>query len=173
MPRSLKIMQPQLLEWPREPLPPSPTSAPPTRGTPKAQSDASLEDRILQLTETLYRIDMNGKPPRKPFKPFITQPRKRFKPGHSGRDGHFNPSNGRSFQSNHRGRQQGFKGRFKFKRPFGKFDKSPNTKRPRVSGRLLIKIKFAALDAKNLATCKGLSRTQQTSSRGHYRTQEV
>ena len=35
----------------------------PTRGAPKAQSDASLEDRILQLTETLYRIDMNGKPP--------------------------------------------------------------------------------------------------------------
>ena len=35
-----------------------------TRGAPKAQSDASLEDRILQLTETLYHIDMNGKPPR-------------------------------------------------------------------------------------------------------------
>ena len=47
----------------------------PTRGAPKAQSDASLEDRILQLTENLYRIDFNGKPPRKPFKPFITQPR--------------------------------------------------------------------------------------------------
>ena len=56
----------------------------PTRGAPKAQSDASLEDRILQLTETLYRIDMNGKPPRKPFKPFITQPRRRFKSGHNG-----------------------------------------------------------------------------------------
>ena len=82
----------------------------PTRGAPKAQSDASLEDRILQLTETLYRIDINGKPPRKPFKPFITQPRRRFKPGHNGHDGHFNPSNGRSFQPNHHGRQQGFKG---------------------------------------------------------------
>ena len=56
----------------------------PTRGAPKAQSDASLEDRILQLTETLYHIDMNGKPPRKPFKPFITQPRRRFKPGRNG-----------------------------------------------------------------------------------------
>ena len=81
----------------------------PTRGAPKAQSDASLEDRILQLTETLYRIDMNGKPPRKQFKSFITQPR-RFKPGRNGCDGHFNPSNGRSFQPNQRGRQQGFKG---------------------------------------------------------------
>ena len=38
----------------------------PTRGAPKAQSDASLEDRILQLMETLYHIDMNGKSPRKP-----------------------------------------------------------------------------------------------------------
>ena len=69
----------------------------PTRGAPKAQSDASLEDRILQLTETLYRIDLNGKPPRKPFKPFITQPRRRFKPNRNGRDGHFNPSNGKVF----------------------------------------------------------------------------
>ena len=42
----------------------------PTGGAPKAQSNASLEDRILQLTETLYCIDMNGKPPRKPFKTF-------------------------------------------------------------------------------------------------------
>ena len=91
----------------------------PTRGAPKAQSDASLADRILQLTEILYRIDMNGKPPRKPFKPFITQPRRRFKPNCNGRDGHFNPSHGRSFQQNQRGRQQGFKGRFRFKRPFG------------------------------------------------------
>ena len=59
----------------------------PTRGAPKAQSDASLEDRILQLTETLYHIDLNGKPTRKPFKPFITQPRRRFKPGHNGHNG--------------------------------------------------------------------------------------
>ena len=59
----------------------------PTRGAPKAQSDASLEDRILQLTETLYHIDLNGKPTRKPFKPFITQPRRRFKPGCNGCDG--------------------------------------------------------------------------------------
>ena len=107
----------------------------PTRGAPKAQSDASLEDRILQLTETLYRIDLNGKPPRKPFKLFITQPKRRFKPGHNWRDGNFTPSNGRSFPSNPRGRQQGSKGRFKFRRPFGKFDKNPNTKCPRVSGR--------------------------------------
>ena len=112
MPRSLKIMWLQPLEQPREPLAPSPTSSPPTRGAPKAQSDASLEDRILQLIETLYHIDMSGKPPRKPFKPFITQPRRRFKPGRSGRDGHFTPSNGRSLPTKSTcGRQQGFKGR--------------------------------------------------------------
>ena len=120
----------------------------PTRGAPKAQSDASLEDRILQLTKTLYCIDLNGKPPRKPFKPFITQPRRKFKPNHNGRNGHFNPSNGRSFQQNQRGKQQGFKGRFKFKRPFGKFDKSPNTKCPRVSGRPFNKDKIRCFRCK-------------------------
>ena len=78
---------------------------------------------------------MNGKPPRKPFKPFITQPRRRYKPNRNGHDGHFNPSHGKSFQQNQHGKQQGFKGRFKFKRPFAKFDKSPNAKCPRVSGR--------------------------------------
>ena len=141
----------------------------PTGGAPKAQSNASLEDRILQLTETLYSIDMNGKPPRKPFKPFITQPRRRFKPNQNGHEGHFNPSHGRSFQQNQHGKQQGFKGRLKFKIPFGKFDKSPNTKCPRVSGRPFNKDKSTALDAKNLATCKRLSRTKQTSTRRHIR----
>ena len=137
----------------------------PTRGAPKAQSDASLEDRILQLTETLYHIDMNGKPPRKPFKPFITQPRRRFKPGRSGRNGHFNPSNGRSFQPNPCGRQQGFKGRFKFKRPFGKFDKSPNTKCPRVSGRPFNKDKIHCFRCKEFGhmqkDCPELNRPSQ------------
>ena len=107
----------------------------PTRGSPKAQSDASLEDRILQLTKTLYRIDMNIKPTRKPFKPFITQPRRRFKPGHNGCDGRFTPSNGRPFPSDWHGKQQGSRGCFGFRRPFEKFDKSPNTKHPRVSGK--------------------------------------
>ena len=58
----------------------------PMRGAPKAQSNVSLEDRILQLTKTLYQIDLNGKPTRKPFKPFITQPRRRFSPGCNGHD---------------------------------------------------------------------------------------
>ena len=137
----------------------------PTRGAPKAQSDASLEDRILQLTETLYRIDMNGKPPRKPFKPFITQPKRRLKPGCNGCDGHFNPSNGRSFPPNPCGRQQGFKGCFKFKRPFGKFDKSPNTKCPRVSGRPFNKDKICCFRCKEFGHmqkyCSELNRPSQ------------
>ena len=139
----------------------------PTRGAPKAQSDASLEDRILQLTETLYRIDMNGKPPRKPFKPFITQPRRRFKPGHNGHDGHFTPSNGRSFPSNPCGKQQGSKGRFKLEDLLGSLTKAPTLNVPESLVDLLIKIKFAALDAKNLATCK---KTVQNSSDLHKRT---
>ena len=43
----------------------------PTRTSPKAQDEFSLEERIAQLTETLYRIDLDGKPVWKPFKPFI------------------------------------------------------------------------------------------------------
>ena len=42
----------------------------PTRGAPKAQSDASLEDRILQLTETLYRIDHEWKTSQKTIQTF-------------------------------------------------------------------------------------------------------
>ena len=142
----------------------------PTRGAPKAQSDASLEDRILQLTETLYRIDFNGKPPRKPFKPFITQPRRRFKSNRNGRDGHSNPSNGKSFHQNQRGKQQGFKGRFKFKRPFGKFDKSPNSKRPRVSGRPFNKDKIRCFRCKEFGhmqkDCPEQNRPQQEDTSG-------
>ena len=120
----------------------------PTRGAPRAQSDASLEDRILQLTETCIALILNGKPPRKPFKPFITQPKRRFKPGRNGHNGHFTPSNGRSFPSNSHGKQQGSKGCFRFRSPFGKFDKSPNTKCPRVSGRPFNKDKICCFRCK-------------------------
>ena len=92
----------------------------PTRGAPKAQSDASLKDRILQLTETLYCIDLNGKPTRKPFKPFITQPRRRFKPGHNGHNGRFTPSNGRPFPSDRYGKQQGSRGMLQIQKNYWK-----------------------------------------------------
>ena len=51
----------------------------PTSNASKAPNEGSLEERIAQLTETLYQIDLDGKPVQKPFKPFITQPRRRFK----------------------------------------------------------------------------------------------
>ena len=33
-----------------------------------------LEDKLTHLTDTLYRMDIDSKPPKKPFKPFITSP---------------------------------------------------------------------------------------------------
>ena len=38
-----------------------------------------LEDKLTHLTETLYRMDIDSKPPKKPFKPFITPPHRKFK----------------------------------------------------------------------------------------------
>ena len=54
----------------------------PTRERSKAPSEGTLEEKLSHLTETLYCLDLDGKPVRKPFKPFITQPRKRFKGGY-------------------------------------------------------------------------------------------
>ena len=119
----------------------------PTGGAPKAQSDASLEDRILQLTETLYRIDMNGKPPRKPFKPFITQPRRRFKPivmVAMGNHSH------KTSAENNKDSEEGLNS----EDHFGSLTKVPMQNAPESLVDLSIKTKFAASDAKNLATCK-------------------
>ena len=51
----------------------------------------SLSERINRLTKTLYQMDMEGKPTKKPYKPYITSPRHRggrngFRPrgSHSG-----------------------------------------------------------------------------------------
>ena len=53
----------------------------PTRDNAKAPTEATLEETLSQLTETLYCLNLDGKPVRKPFKPFITQLRRRFKGG--------------------------------------------------------------------------------------------
>ena len=57
------------------------------------QEGESLSERIDKLTETLYRMDMEGKPTKKPYKPCTTSPRRRggrggFRPrgGHSSSD---------------------------------------------------------------------------------------
>ena len=52
-----------------------------TRERSKAPSEGTLEEKSSHLMETLYHLDLDGKPARKPFKPFITQPRERFKGG--------------------------------------------------------------------------------------------
>ena len=54
------------------------------------QEGETLSDRIDKLTETLYRINMEGKPAKKPYKPYITSPR------HRGGRGGFRPRGGRS-----------------------------------------------------------------------------
>ena len=107
------------------------------------QADESLSDRIDRLTDTLYCMDVDSKPVRKPYKPYITSPRCR------GHGGFSRPQGGRSGgdrgdgwprgKSRFRGGKGGFsrRGRFQGK----KFDKSPTTKRPRVSGKAVDKDK--------------------------------
>ena len=101
------------------------------------QNGESLSDRIDKLTETLYQMDMEGKPTKKPYKPYITSPR-----GRGGRSG-FKPRGGRS-SSNHgegwprsKGRFRGGRGGFSHRGRFQgrNFDKSPMTKRPQVSSK--------------------------------------
>ena len=54
------------------------------------QEGESLSNRIDKLTEILYQMDMEGKPTKKPYKPYITSPR------HRGGRGRFRPRGGRS-----------------------------------------------------------------------------
>ena len=55
--------------------------------------ELTLEDKLTHLTDTLYRMDIDSKPPKKPFKPFITPPCRRFRgsfdKGRSGKGGQF------------------------------------------------------------------------------------
>ena len=114
----------------------------PLRTPVKHTEDPSLQEKVNHLTEALYQMDLEGKPIKKPFKPFLTQPRRKFKgnfdKGHNRQNGHF-----RGFNSNRRDRHGifGNRGSFKPRRPFGKFDKSPNIKCSRVSGRPINKDK--------------------------------
>ena len=99
-----------------------------------SQDGESLSDRIDKLTESLYRMDMEGKPTKKPYKPYITSPRcrggrSRFRP----RGGHSSSDRGEGW-SRSKGRfrgGRGCRGRFQGR----KFDKSPTTKRPHVSSK--------------------------------------
>ena len=98
------------------------------------QDGESLSDRIDKLTETLYWMDMEGKPMKRPYKPYITSPRCR-----EGRSG-FSPRGGCSSSDCGKGwprSRERFRGGLSHKgRSQGrKFDKSPTTKRPRISSK--------------------------------------
>ena len=75
--------------------------------------ELTLEDKLTHLTNTLYRMDIDSKPPKKPFKPFITPPRRRFRGsfdrGRSGKGGRF----GQFGQSDSRNRFISNRGRFR------------------------------------------------------------
>ena len=66
----------------------------PVRAPLKHTEDPSLEEKVNHLTEALYQMDLDSKPVKKPFKPFLTQPRRKFKGNfdkeHNGWNGHFN-----------------------------------------------------------------------------------
>ena len=101
------------------------------------QDGESLSDRIDKLTETLYQMDMEGKPIKRPYKPYITSPRcrggrSRFRP----RGCHSSSDCGEGWPRL-RGRFRGGRGGFfhKGRSQRRKFDKSLTTKRPRVSGK--------------------------------------
>ena len=51
----------------------------PTSNAPKTPNETPIQERIAQLTDTLYQMDLDGRPVQKPFKPFITQSRRRFR----------------------------------------------------------------------------------------------
>ena len=121
----------------------------PLRTPLKSTEEPSLEEKVNHLTEALYQMDLEGKPAKKPFKPFLTQPRRKFKgnfdKGHNGQNGCFG-----NFHRRDRCRRFGNRGSFKSRRPFGKFDKSPNTKHSRVSGRPINKDKSRFFKCKEL-----------------------
>ena len=101
------------------------------------QEGETLSDRIDKLTETLYRMDIGGKPAKKPYKPYITSPRRRGgRGGFRPRGGRFSSERGEGWPRS-KGRFQGGRGGSSCRGKFQgrKFDKSPTTKRPRVSGK--------------------------------------
>ena len=101
------------------------------------QEGESLSDRIDKLTETLYRMDMEGKPTKKAYKPYITSPRCRGGRGGSRpRGGHSSSDRGEGWPRS-KGRFRGGRGGFSHRGRFQgrKFDKSLTTKRPHISSK--------------------------------------
>ena len=100
------------------------------------QGDESLSDRIDRLTDVLYRMDIDGKPNKKPYKPYITNPRRRARGGFFKEEvilEAIKVRDGRDLRVDLEVKEVDFslRGRFQGR----KFDKSPTTKRSRVSGK--------------------------------------
>ena len=107
------------------------------------QDEESLLDRIERLTVTLYQMDMEGKPMRKPYKPYITSPHWRGRGGFSGqRGGRFGRDRNDNWGKS-RGKFKGNRGGFPRRgRSSGrKHDESPTTKRLQVLGKAIDKDK--------------------------------
>ena len=66
------------------PPPPQALAAPftllrtPLRTPGKPIEDPSLEEKVNHLTEALYQMDLEGKPVKKPFKPFCDTTQKKI-----------------------------------------------------------------------------------------------
>ena len=142
---------------------PEPANPPPTAGGAAAlftlikapngsskrvhfQDDESLSNRVDKLSEALYRMDMEGKPTKRPYKPYITSPRcrggrSRFRP----RGDHSSSDRGEGWPRL-RGRFRGGRGGFSHKGRYHgrKFDKSPTTKNPDYPAKLKTKTKTDA-----------------------------
>ena len=100
------------------------------------QDGESLSYRIDKFTETLYLMDMEGKPTKRPYKPYITSSRCRGRSRFRPRGGHSSSDFGKGWPRL-RGRFRGGRGGFSHKGRFQgrKFDKSPTTKRSQVSSK--------------------------------------
>lgn len=99
----------------------------------------SIDEKLDRLAQCLYEMEMKDKP-KKPYKPFVTGPRKRGRGGGStrGRGKPFHNPN-RRFEFSGRGKMNfGYPPRGGSK-PRGrggkKFDRSPNTRKPRVASK--------------------------------------
>ena len=96
----------------------------PTRGASKAQSDGIFGRQNIAAHRDSVLHRPNGKPTRKPFKTFITQPRRRFKLDAMGTmDAYSIQWKTLSIRSMWKTTRT--KGCFRFRRLFGKYDKNP------------------------------------------------
>ena len=103
--------------------------------------ELTLEDKLTHLTDTLYRMDIDSKPPRNPLSPLLPLPVEGLEEALIKEEVEKEDGLVQFGQSDRRNRFTSNKGRFRPRQPFEKFDKSPNNKRPRVLGKAISKDK--------------------------------